>query len=336
MENNYLGLMQADDPLYDFLAYEVLRVEVTRPIFDMHALHHNRVVVRYTERHSGAQVVCKFFSRKPPQNPQQQPDHFNRVMNREVDNLCRLWQLGFDRPPYRVVQPLATYPAPLYVLAEEYVAGPRLDDFLKGALWGGDEEQLYGRLTDLAAFLAQLHNRTETKHQANPQVGLDYLDKILQQLLQKQVISAQQAARLERIRDQWAGADLLDTAPEVVIHGDATPVNFVFPAQGEVVAMDLERLRSGDALADVGCVAAELRHAFFLNTGNPYAGEPFIRHFYARYAERRCPGSQNFETMTGRGRFWMGVTELRICRNDWLDLPYRQQLAEEAERCLRW
>ena len=342
MEDNYLGLLQKENPLYDFLAHEVLRgvllINVSRPIFDIHALHRNLVIVRFTERHSGVQIACKFFSRKPPYDPQQPPgpDHFNRVMNQEFDNLCRMWQLGFDRPPYRVVQPLATHAATAYVLAEEYVAGPKLDAFFKGALLEGDEGQLYTRLTDLAAFLAQLHNRTGTKRLADPQVGLGYLGKILQQLLKKQVISTDQAARLERIQDQWAGAGLLDHAPEVIIHGDATPVNFVFPAPGQVVAMDLERLRPGDALADVGCVAAELRHAFFLTTGNSYAGEPFIRHFYACYAGRRCSGNQNFEAMTGRGRFWMGVTELRICRNDWLDLSYRRQLVEEAERCLRW
>lgn len=342
MDNNYLGLLQGDDPLYKFLARDVLcgvlGINVTGPVFDMYALHRNLVIVRYSERHSGAQVACKFFSRKPPYDSQQQPgaDHFCRVMNQEFDNLCQLWRLGFDRPPYRVVQPLATYSGTLYVLAEEYVVGPKLDAFLKRAVLDGDEGQLYGRLADLAAFLAHLHNRTGTARQASPQVGLDYLNKVRQQLLEKQVISAGQAARLEQIRDQWAGTGLLDAAPEVVIHGDATPVNFVFPAPGEVVAMDLERLRPGDAMADIGCVAAELRHAFFLNTGNSYAGEPFIQHFYARYAEHRCSGSEEFEAMTGRGRFWMGVTELRICRNDWLDLGYRQRLAEEAERCLRW
>jgi aminoglycoside phosphotransferase (APT) family kinase protein len=337
-----LGLLPAEEPLHAFLANEVfgnvLGVRLSQPVFEMHALHAALVIVRFTERHSGVAVACKFYGRKPPAgNRQAGPAHFEMLMNREFNNLCWLWGLGFDRPPYRVVQPLGTHAESNYALVEEYVAGPKLDDFLKRALHQGEEQRLYNRLTDLAGFLARLHNQTQTNEPTNPQIGLNYFDKMIRQLSEKEIISGPQANRLAQLRDRWAGAGILDSALKVIIHGDATPVNFVFGSGGEVVAIDLERLRAGDPMADAGCVAAELRHLFFLTTSNPLAGESFIQHFYAHYYdERRAHSHEDFEVMTNRARFWMGLTELRICRNDWLDRTYRQRLAEEAERCLSW
>jgi Ser/Thr protein kinase RdoA (MazF antagonist) len=202
------------------------------------------------------------------------------------------------------------------------------------ALTRNAHQDLYDRLTDLAAFLAQLHRRSGTGHCVDPQVGLRYLDKLLCQLAAKGVIAPTQRGRLEALRNYWADVELLHTASEVLIHGDATPVNFVFERPGEVVAIDLERVRGGDGMTDLGCVAAELRHAFFLTTGDPAAGEPFIQHLYARYAAQLPVSTAEFGILTARGRFWMGVFELRIARNDWLDLAYRQRLVAEAERCL--
>jgi hypothetical protein len=37
-----------------------------------------------------------------------------------------------------------------------------------------------------------------------------------------------------------------------------------------------------------------------------------------------------------RNSFYMAMTELRIARNDYLDLNYRKRLADEALQCLKW
>ena len=54
---------------------------------------------------------------------------------------------------------------------------------------------------------------------------------------------------------------------QVLIHGDATPTNFLFP-NGRAVALDLERLRVGDRLWDLSWVAGELKHAWGWRTAD--------------------------------------------------------------------
>jgi aminoglycoside phosphotransferase (APT) family kinase protein len=50
-------------------------------------------------------------------------------------------------------------------------------------------------------------------------------------------------------------------------HGDATPANFLFGPGMDVAAIDLERMKRGDRMFDVGRVAGELLHAF-MNAGD--------------------------------------------------------------------
>ena len=338
MPDNELGRLSPTDPLYPFLTDVVLRrvlgLAIATPVFDARPLH-PRHLVRYTERRSGVDLVGKFFSQKLPVDPPTPgPSYFRALVAHEFANLCRVRALGFDHGPYRVVRPLAVNELLDYVLVEEFAAGPTLDHVIRAALAHHDHAGLYARLTDLAGFLAQLHRRSATGRCADGQVGLSYLGKLLGQLAANGVISRQQQVRLDELRSQWAAGALLHTAPEVLNHGDATPVNFVFGGAGEVVALDLERVRAGDGLTDVGCVAAELKHAFFLTTGDPVAGEPFIQHLYACYAAQLAVSPAEFGVLTARGRFWMGVFELRIARNAWLDVPYRHRLVAEAERCL--
>src|SRR5665648_668018 len=69
---------------------------------------------------------------------------------------------------------------------------------------------------------------------------------------------------------------------QVLIHGDATPTNFLFP-NGRAVALDLERLRVGDRLWDLSWVAGELKHAWGWRTADFSGSEAGIRHFFRMY-----------------------------------------------------
>ena len=55
---------------------------------------------------------------------------------------------------------------------------------------------------------------------------------------------------------------------QVWLHGDATPANFLFGHGMDVAAIDLERMKRGDRMFDVGRVAGELQHAFMAATGD--------------------------------------------------------------------
>ncbi len=335
----YVGTLPKTDPLYAFLKDDVLKevlgLPEPDPVFEVHALHPDALAMRYTERHSGVEIVCKFYGNKLPAGDDDPgPEYFRARMWDEFNKMRKVWELGFDAPPYRIVRPLAVCEDIHYVIAEEYISGPMLDAFLKAAAEQQRHAPLYDRLTDLAGFLARLHTRSETGRQVAAQDGIDYFSKVIGQLAEKEVISSQERKRLERLRDRWDRKGVLGAAAEVTLHGDATPINFVFCDHGEVVAIDLERVGPGDAMKDVGCVAAEVHHAFYRTTGDPDAGRPFVRHFLDAYAERRSSSRKDLETMDARVRFWTGVTELRICRNDWLDLDYRQRLLMKAEETL--
>jgi aminoglycoside phosphotransferase (APT) family kinase protein len=244
--------------------------------------------------------------------------------------LQRVRALGFELPPYRVVEPLAVNEALEFLLVEEYVAGPKLDAFIRGAIKEGQGAALCNRLTDLAAFLGTLHQRSETDQRVQPADALGYLNKMSRQLHDQQVLDDEAWVRLEHICERWASESALARAPQVLLHGDTTPVNFVFRGEHEVIAIDLERSDFGDGMVDVGSIEAELRHAFLSATGDAEASTPYIEHFHGAYAMARQPRAEDAASMDERGRFWRGVYALRISRNDWLDMAYRRRLVQEA------
>ncbi len=221
-----------------------------------------------------------------------------------------------------------------YVLIEEFVTGTALDDYLKAALFEGQETALLQHLAKLAAFLAMLHSRSQTNQQVDPGAGPTYLTLMLNSLSQDGVIDAAQHKHLEELRDTWIMQGLLDGAPCVLVHGDVTPVNIVFGENDEVIAIDLERLHEADAARDVGMALAELRHAYLRTTHTSAAAEPFATHFLDTYLRERALNDQEAADFRTRCQFYTGTMMLRISRNDWLDMDYRQQLAAEGEQWL--
>jgi len=83
-------------------------------------------------------------------------------------------------------------------------------------------------------------------------------------------------------------------------------------------------------------VCGEIKHAYFWRTGNPYEAEPFIRHFFESYSSHFIDGDKAFHEITMRNPLYMAMTELRIARNEYLDLNYRKRLTHEARKCLEW
>ena len=341
MTQDYCGLLEKDDPLYSFLKEKVLAdvlgIEVAEPVFDVYAMHPAMLVCRYYERTSRTDIACKFYGNKLPSDGQPRgADYFIPLLKREFENMQTAWNLGFDAAPFRVVRPLAMDPEINYVLAEEYITGPSLDSFFQAAIQRGDLATLYVKLEDLARFLGELHQRSQDdQHMVLVENGISYFSKIINQLAEKNIIDKATRQRLEQLRDRWQQSGKLSNVPQVLVHGDATPINFIFGDAHEVIAIDLERMHRADPMKDIGCVVAEVMHAFLMYSDQSSTAEPLIQHVYACYAEQRPEVKADWEALTERGRFWMGVTELRICRNDWLDKAYRQRLIKEAERCLQ-
>lgn len=323
----YLGTLDRADPLYDVLASCSER-GAGWPVYHVDRLSTHHLVFRYSEEATGQAVVGKFFHL-------QEPDEQKRArISGEYGNLLHLRTLGFASFPFAVVRPLCREERIGLAVAEEFVAGRDLDHFLRKALEDGGRS-LRRALTRLAAFLRALHDRTARADEAPLQEPVTYVHRIVRKLAHQGVLASEDARAVLRLRDRWLGLPRM-AVPAVTVHGDATPTNFLFPRDGSVVAIDLERMRRADRVYDVGMVCGELKHAFLWRTGNPYASEPFIRHFLKRYAEGSPDPERVFGEITRRLPFYMALTELRIARNGWLDGAYRRRLVHEALACLTW
>ena len=106
---------------------------------------------------------------------------------------------------------------------------------------------------------------------------------------------------------------------QVWLHGDATPANFLFGHGMDVAAIDLERMKRGDRMFDVGRVAGELQHAFMTCRRRRHRAEPFIGHFLWEYSCHFPDRERTFESVTARAPYYMALNLLRIARNDYID-----------------
>ncbi len=324
----YLGNLDHADPLYEILAAGAY-ADTRDPVFRVDRLSRHRLVYRYSEERTKRAVVGKFFRLNEPDQAK-----LARI-KREYSNLVQLRQLGFSGPPYSVVTPLCHDERIGLAVAEEFVKGKELDYYLRRAAVGTDGGHLKRALSRLASFLYALHEITASRRLVRPEDTEAYFRKMVSKLERQGLMDPGRAPVYLRLAARWLGKAFM-MAEEVTVHGDATPTNFLFPDDGDVVAIDLERMKPSDRVYDVGMVCGELKHAFLWRTGNRYASEPFIEHFLRRYTRHFTSPDKAFREVTRRVPFYMAMTELRIARNDWLDWAYRKELIREAHECLTW
>lgn len=332
------GPVGEDSDLWRFLRDEVLMgilgLHCVRPQFHLWQLGAS-AVLRCDEEHTTLSLALKSYDLKWIDGRQGHDDRHEtraRMMQREFDNIRHVRALGLDRPPLRAVRALTVNPDLGCLLVEEFTDGDDLDCTVREAVYHGRLAELSARLTHIAAFLAQLHNVSATNRRGDGQEAVKYLEKVVSQLACWDVITRGQEEALRAVGQGWEASGELLAPTEVLIHGDATPSQFLF-SEDELVVVDFERLHYGDCAADIGRMAGELKHLFSFYIGNPWASEPYIQHFYRDYY-RRALNAGDFSALTQRARFHMGCSELRIARNSWQDLGYRRRLVMEAAACL--
>ena len=328
MSRAYLGTLDRADPLYEILLIQIAS-EVRDPVFHVSRLSH-RNVFKYTEESSLVSVVGKFFRLDDTK-----PDRVYRIKC-EYDNLNKARQYGLDKFPNYVVKPISKEERIGLALIEEFISGQDLDYYLRRSIHEKKNETLNSVLSALASFFHVLHTRTKS----NGSVCLDsvsaYFQKIIRKLTRQNVISESDVEPYLKLMDRWLNGPLLQDGKGSIIHGDATPTNFIFADKSNVVAIDLERMRYADAVFDIGMVCGEMKHAFLWRTGSLESSEPYIRHFLKSYAKRFKDSKTVFRVITRKNPFYMALTELRIARNGYLDWQYKKMLAHEALECLRW
>lgn len=333
MDGHYVGRVSRDDPLHGFLcrvAVEQLGVE--RPTgFRAFRLHGSNEVYGYEERSGGTRLVCKFFGRRFGRDR----DRAASLAGREYTSYETLRGYRLVGSPHHVVRPLAVERDINCVLALEYYGGEPLSHAISRAVHSGDDHHLFRRLTALAWYLATQHNRTANGARVDFGVDCDYLAGQLAVLRRCGRIGAWDVDELSWLAGLWRDRPRMWSDRQVWLHGDATPANFLFGGGLEVGAIDLERMRRGDRMFDVGRVAGELQHAFMLGTGDPDRAEPFLGHFLWEYGCHFPDRDTAFASITARLPFYMAVNLLRVARNDYIGRRYGGRLIDQAKQLLR-
>jgi Phosphotransferase enzyme family len=335
MDGEYVGRLSADDPLYDFLGRilrDQLRVGDRTPKYRVFRLSGTHEVYGYQDKYSQSRIICKFYGPRFKSDP----GLAAIVAQQEYDNLDTLRGYDLVGAPHHVVRPFGVRPEINCVLAIEHYSGEELTQAISRATRHHDDARLlFVRLTALAYFLWTLHSRTANGSSIDFDVECDYLDTIVGTLLELGRIGHADVDEFAWLRDLWHCRPRMWQDHQVWLHGDATPGNFLFGTGMRVGAIDLERMRRGDRVFDVGRMVGELQHAFMVTTGRKSRAEPFISHFFHEYSSHFPDPGAAFASITTRSPFYMGLNLLRIARNDYITESYAERLVRQAKRLLR-
>jgi len=334
MNGEYVGYLAGEDPLHGFLS-EIMRdrLGVCEPqlAFRVFRLSGSNEVYAYEEKFSGAKVIGKFYGTRFGADL----DRAAGMARQEYEGLQTLRRYDLVGSPHHVIRPLGLCRDINAVLAVEYYSGEEFSHAIARATRHRDEAHLYWRLRALAYFLATQHNRTANGATVDFTPECRYFDTVVGRLTKARRIGHREAGELCGLRDRWRDRPQMWQDRQVWLHGDATPANFLFGHGLDVAAIDLERMKRGDRMFDVGRVAGELQHAFMRDCGDRHRADPFIGHFLWEYS-RHCPGrEQTFESVTARAPYYMALNLLRIARNGYIGHHYGSRLVTQAKRLLR-
>lgn len=333
MGKKFLGWLQKEDPLYDYLKYDIqpqLSDFCDDPAYLVYALNGSNAVYLYEEKNTQAKIIGKYFYSDRENNRKTAAEH----LEKEYDRLQTVRSFGFDCDPFYVAKPLGKNSELGELLTVECCEGELLSSVISRAIFEKNNDLLFDRLSLLAYFFAELHNRTaliETSVDFDP--VCDYMKHVIRQC--SALMSKEETKEFKDFCSFWHDRPEMWEDCQVLVHGDATPENFLFSQEDTLKTFDLERCTYADRIFDIGRIAGELKHFFFMNIGDKFAAEPFIGHFLWEYATHFPDREETFYAITRRVPFYMGVTLLRIARNFWIERDYRLRLIKEARKCFQ-
>ena len=333
MKGKYVGYVAGHDPLQNFLSGIIrdhLGISERRPAFRVFRLSGSNEVYGYEESSSGTKIICKFYGPRFTDL-----DKAAWMARQEYECLRTLRRYNLVGSPHHVIRPLGLNRDLNGVLAVEHYSGEEFSHAIARATQDHDEGHLYRRLRALAYFLATQHTRTANGVSVDFEPDCRYFDSVVGRLKKAHRIGQDDIDELSRLRDRWRDRPEMWQDQQVWLHGDATPANFLFGQGMDVAAIDLERMKRGDRMFDVGRVAGELQHAFMRDTGDWRCAEPFIGHFLWEYSCHFPDREQAFESITSRVPFYMALNMLRIARNDYIGRDYGRRLVSRAKKLLR-
>jgi aminoglycoside phosphotransferase (APT) family kinase protein len=334
VSGKYLGHLAPDDRLYSFLGRIIsdrMGVRERHPCYRVFRLSGSNEVYAYEEKASRARMICKFYGPHAGWDMERAAS----AASHEYESLRTLRGYDFVGSPHHVIRPLGVDRTINCVLAVEYYSGEQFSQAIARSVHHRDDAHLFWRLKALAYFLATLHNRTANGMAVDFDVDLSYLDVLMRRLRHDHRIGQWDVDELSWLGGLWRERPRMWEDQQVWLHGDATPANFLFGNDLDVGAIDLERMKRGDRMFDVGRVAGELQHAFMSVTGDRHRAEPFIGHFLWEYSCHFPDRQRAFDSITARLPYYMGINLLRIAHNDYISRSYGGRLIAQAKRHLR-
>lgn len=299
-----VGRLEAGDVFRDWLA-GVLWDRLPEPddearVYRIEPASH--VVCRYEFIDAGISVIGKFFG--APTGAKTRYDA-NAAMMNEFHLLRSIARW------VRVPGALATNSRFHAVLVTEYVPGRTLRELLAAG------ESLYEPLTGVAHLLRRLHESTQTS--CDRERDFAYFHALLDQ----NGLPAPGRERFGRLLGAWRHSPRICPDAGCVVHGDATPGNYLF--DGGTCAVDFEGSRDhAHPIRDLGILASEIK----ASPGSARA-EDYIGHLLWHYSN----GEEEFRRNTAQLPFFMALGYLRIARLPWRAAE-RDWLLGEAEACL--
>ena len=333
MNGTYVGRLAADDPLHGVLARvarDQLGVRDHDDAYRVFRLSGTHEVYGYEGRTTATRVIGKFYGPRFGWDR----DRATRLAGQEYESMRQLRGYGLRGSPHHVVRPLALDREINCVLVMEHYEGEQFSHAIDRAV-AGEGRHLFWRLRALAYYLATQHNRTANGATVDFDADCAYLQLLLDTLRGRGRIGQWDIDELLWLRDLWRERPRMWQDRQVLLHGDATPANFMFGGGLNVGAIDLERCKRGDRMFDVGRVAGELQHAFLSASGNWRAAEPFIGHFLWEYSCHFPDREATFGSVSSRLPYYMALNLLRIARNGYIRSAYAGRLVRQAKALLR-
>lgn len=331
---DYLGHLPKNDPLYEYIRWEIqekinLSGSLEYRVFKMRASNN---VYLYEETQSNIRIIGKFYFR----NSSIDRHMAHQALTHEYECLNYMRTQGFcGEDCHYIARPLGMNSDLNELLLEEACYGETLTNIIERSIQENNTKLLYEKLTALAFFLSKFHNRTAIANPVDFRPVTQYARRMADYLLEKNYISNHRHGKMHQLFSNWGDWPIMWSDNQVVVHGDATPENFLFGDGMHVISFDLERLRRADRLFDVGRLAAELGHFFQLHTHSRINAEPFIGHFIWEYSCHFPDREAAFAAITQRLPFYMGINYLRIARNSYFSWDYRQSLLNAGMECLK-
>jgi thiamine kinase-like enzyme len=242
-------------------------------------------------------------------------------------------KFGMSEGDFRTVAPLGKNKDLSALLVVEYGRGNTLDNYIHNSIHKNETEKLHYKLRLLARFLVKLHGKSESERHPSAEMPHKYLKKLLSSL-RNSLLDEKEIEHIKEIAKHWWSRAEVFSDNEVIVHGDATPTNFLFHHE-KVTGIDLEKLKYADRCWDLGFLAAELKHNYLNENRSSWDSEPFIRNLLLEYAAG-FRDLDMFRSTTQRLPLYMSLGLLRIARNEWLGEKHRRKLVDEAILCLKY